>query len=330
MAGCVSPEPVPTGWFACDTGRTASLRAIAALDHDVAFVGGSDGTLLRTRDGGQSWQDVAPGDAGDCDFRDLHAFDAERVVAMVAGQPARVYRTKDAGGSWTVVHADARPAAFFDALAFAGTRGVLFGDAMDGAFTCLMTGDAGESWRPAPDGTLPPPFEGEAGFAASGTCVVPDAKHGGFHLVTGGGPSRHVRFGPEMSPVVVPLPLATGASSAGAFSVAVRGSSLVVVGGDYRLPARRDGTAAYSRDGGRTWALADAGGYRSAVVWFGGDDAEQVLAVGSHGAAVSRDGGCSWQPFGTGVGFHALSVAADGSVWACGSDGRVARLIVAE
>jgi hypothetical protein len=121
-----------------------------------------------------------------------------------------------------------------------------------------------------------------------------------------------------------PLPLVQGAASQGAFAVAPRGGRLVAVGGDYLEPARSHGTAAWSDDGGVTWhdVPGGAGGYRSAVVWL---DDDRLLAVGSHGASRSFDGGRSWQACGT-LGFHRVAIGGDGSIWACGSDGRVARL----
>src|SRR5690606_25562170 len=120
------------------------------------------------------------------------------------------------------------------------------------------------------------------------------------------------------------LPLQSGTSSQGAFSVAWHGERCVVVGGDYQDPPTGVGSAAVSMDGGLSFAAADAGGFRSAVIWV---DASLLLAVGSHGASWSNDGGQSWAPFGE-LGFHSLSLGRDGSIWASGSDGRVARLLL--
>ncbi|MFK7742380.1 MAG: WD40/YVTN/BNR-like repeat-containing protein [Planctomycetota bacterium] len=316
------------GWLPCDTGAAASLRGLAVVDRRIAYVGGSGGTILRTEDGGRSWQDVAPPNCGDCDFRDLEALDANRVLAMVAGQPARVYRTADGGRSWRIVHADPRPEAFFDAMARRGDQVVLFGDAIDGRFALLVSDDQGVTWRSGPGvvQALPRAAAGEAGFAASGTCVVGGG--GGYSLVTGGGPARLVRFdvgAAGQPPMFVDedLPLQRGGPSSGGFSVAWASERVLVVGGDYQRPELREGSGARSFDGGKTFAAVDVGGFRSAVVWL--DDGQRALAVGSHGASTSQDAGATWQPFGS-VGFHALAVAADGWVWACGSDGRVARI----
>ena len=66
-----------------------------------------------------------------------------------------------------------------------------------------------------------------------------------------------------------------------------------------------------------TWARSDAGGYRSGVAWVSD---RAVVAVGSHGASWSVDGGRTFSPFGSEP-FHSVARAPDGSVWACGAGG---------
>jgi len=328
MAGLTACSAPPSArswtWQHVDTGRNSSLRGIAALDAQCAYVSGTEGTLLRTIDGGQTWQDVAPPQAAAYDFRDLELIDRNTLLAMVAGQPAKVFRTSDGGASWQVVHADDRPEAFFDALARRGAEVVLFGDPLDGRFVLWRSQDAGQCWVDAA-AALPMPMPGEAGFAASGTCVVPRGQDG-YSLVTGGEATRHIAFAVVASlaglPPVSPLPMQSG-SAAGAFSIAWAGDRGIVVGGDYRLVDKREGSGAISEDGGHNWLPLDVGGYRSAVVWL--DQGEAALAVGSGGASLSCDGGKTWQLFGQ-TGFHSLARGADGTVWACGSDGRVAKL----
>lgn len=318
------PSAVLWTWQSMATGCRASLRGIAAIDSQNAYVSGTDGTLLRTSDGGQSWQNVAPPSTETCDFRDLEVLACNSVLAMVAGQPAKIFRSSDAGATWHLVHHDERPAAFFDALAWHGEEVVLFGDPVAGRFTLWCSADAGQTWTDASD-KLPLPMDGEAGFAASGTCLVPREK-GGFSLVTGGAATRHVAFAVKHSlaglPSVAALPLASS-SSAGAFSIAWAGDQAIVVGGDYRLTERSDGCGAISEDGGRTWQAVEVGGYRSAVVWV--DPGLTALAVGPAGASRSWDRGRTWEPFEQ-TGFHALARGRDGAIWACGSDGRVAKL----
>lgn len=323
-----------------------SLRGLCVVDAKTVWATGSAGTVLRSVDGGTTWQDVPPPDTKACDFRDVHAFDADTAIVMVAGQPARLYRTTDAGATWTIVHEDLRPEAFFDAIAFASGHGFLFGDAVGGAFTVLYSDDFGASWKAVDGAALPVPVGAEAGFAASGTCAcmamslplmtlgyTPRPKFAVW-IATGGAASRCLRsLDFATSWRSTDLPLVQGTASQGAFGVAfdetyfgfehARG---VAIGGDYQQPLRGEGTAAWTADGGETWhaCVGGAGGYRSCVVWL---DLEHVLAVGERGASLSSDSGHTWQPFGE-LGFHAAATGPVGSVFACGSGGRIARLVV--
>lgn len=324
LSACQASPPIqPDTWQSVDTGCQQSLRGLAVVSADVAFVGGGGGTLLGTVDGGRSWRDIAPPGSEGCDFRDLQAFDRNHLVAMVAGQPARVYRTEDGGKNWRVVHEDPRPEAFFDAMAFGEQQGVLFGDAIDGEFCILFSEDQGRTWRDAPADRHVKPQGEEAGFAASGTCVASVATDRTvYSLVTGGASSRHIQFDPQLGGRTQDLPLQQGGPSQGAFSCAWSGLRAVVVGGDYQNPEVAKGTAALTLDGGKHWYPGNACGYRSAVIWL---DDLALLAVGSHGASWSSDEGRTWTAFG-GVGYHSLDKGNDGVVWACGSDGRVAKL----
>jgi len=310
-------------WRPLHAREGVSLRGISVVDDRVIWASGSGGTVLRSVDGGRSWQDVPPPNSVEHDYRDIHAFDADAAVAMVAGQPARVYRTSDGGASWILAYEEPDPRAFFDTITFSGDRGFLFGDPHDGAFCVLRSDDRGVTWRRVGRAGLPAPVGAEAGFAASGTCLDTDGEI--VRIGTGGEASRClISEDGGLSWSASRLPLLQGLASQGAFSLAFRGDRGVVVGGDYRAPEREVGSSAWTRDGGRTWRASPsgAGGYRSAAIWL---DESNVLAVGEGGASLSRDQGVHWQPFGD-RGFHAVAAAPSGRVFACGSDGRIAEL----
>jgi photosystem II stability/assembly factor-like uncharacterized protein len=325
-------EPFPGTFAAVASPAPVSLRGVAAIDAANAWVSGQGG-VFRTVDGGRSWRDVTPPGARERDFRDVEVLDATdggtAALAMVAGTLAEVWRTTDGGSTWTCVLADPRTAAFFDAMAFDGPFGALFADPLDGVGQLWTTRDSGASWHPVAAALLPAPLPGEAAFAASGTCVhvARDGDGAGatVRVATGGAAVARLWTGSVTGPFrAEDLPLQAGSSSRGAFGLArsPRGA-FCIVGGDYVAPPASERTVAVAPSGDGPWSLAPAGavGFRSAVVWL---DDERLLAVGSHGCSGSADGGRTWRSLGD-VGFHAVACGVDGTVWACGSDGRVVR-----
>lgn len=317
-------------WRPLDTGSAASLRGLAALDDRVAWATGSDGTVLRTRDGGGSWERLTVGGGEALDFRDIEAFDADTALLMSAGQPARIYRTEDGGRSFALVHESPSPAAFFDGLAFWDEKhGLAFSDPVDGAFLVLKTDDGGRSWSRLDAASLPRPLDGEAGFAASGSNVV-TGRGGRAWIGTGGAVARVlVSTDHGRSWRAVATPLRSGAPSAGVFSIAFRDARHgVAAGGDYQDPAAAERTLAWSDDGGESWtaaAVPPPSGHRASVAFIRGRGTPTWIAVGRNGSDLSTDDGRHWRRFSS-EGYYVLSVGRDGSVWAAGADGRVGKL----
>lgn len=313
-------SPVPWAPPAADA---PSLRGLCAVDADLAWASGSAGTVLRTRDAGRSWQALpSPADSAGLDFRDVHAWSAERAILMAAGPGAAsgLWRTESGGRAWSKILDCPWAEGFFDGIAFwSAQSGLLVGDPVAGALMILRTEDGGDSWAPAL--RAPPTRPGEFAFAASGTsvCVQP----GGFAWIgTGGaGAARVWRSSDEgRTWEAADSPLFQGRESAGIFSVAFADARRgVIVGGDYLLPDARERTAAWTEDGGLTWTLSAAppGGYRSGLTWLPAEDA--WICTGPQGTDFSRDGGRTWQPLT--AGFHAVQGG-----FAAGSAGRVASL----
>src|SRR3954454_2310959 len=88
-------------WSLSTTGVTARFRGLAPVSARVAWAAGSAGTILRTVDGGRSWQSVGPAGVSELQFRDIEAFDAWTAVALTIGEgtASRLYRTTDGGRS---------------------------------------------------------------------------------------------------------------------------------------------------------------------------------------------------------------------------------------
>jgi photosystem II stability/assembly factor-like uncharacterized protein len=325
--------PPPIAWEPQASGVTVRLRGVSAVSREVAWASGAAGTVLRTTDGGRTWQRRDVPDAANLDFRDVDALDAATAVLLSIGpgEASRIYRTDDGGATWREPFRNHDPEAFYDAVAFGdATHGAAVSDAVGGRFVIRLTADGGRTWTAVPDERLPPALDGEGAFAASGTNVV---MIGRDHLWVGTTRSRVLRSSDGgRSWTVHQAPLPTGEAT-GIFSIAFRDQRHgVIVGGNYQREGDAVDNVAITGDGGATWtrpAGAALTGFRSAVAWRPGQP-EWLLTVGPRGADWSKDGGRRWQPAG-GDGYDALSIARTGDVaWATGAGGRIARLTITQ
>ncbi|GAB3590241.1 oxidoreductase [Angustibacter peucedani] len=312
------------------TGTTARFRGLAPVNRDVAWVSGSLGTVLRTDDGGRTWDDVSPGgDTATLEFRDIEAFDAHRAVILSIGPggDSRIYRTSDGGHSWHQGFANPDENAFYDCMSFWDDQhGLAMSDPVDGKFRVIATSNGGRSWSVVDPAGMPDALPGEFGFAASGTCLVTAGRSDAWIATGGGAQSRvlHSRDrGRTWTAATTPVP---SSEAGGIFSLAVRHTrELVAVGGDFTAPTVGTKASAYSKDGGRRWAQGgDLGGYRSGSAWLPRSRAS-VVAVGPTGSDVSRDGGRHWTAFDT-TSLDSVECTRDGACWASGERGRVAVL----
>ncbi len=316
-------------WVVRPTGSDQQFRGLDAVNRRVAWVGGSDGQVLRTSDGGRTWQDVSPDGTEGLLFRDVEAQDARHasVMAIGVGDASRIYTTFDGGESWTLAFLNDDPAAFYDCMAFwpGGRRGLGMSDPVDGKFRIIRTDDGGLTWRVLPDDGMPPAVADEFGFAASGTCLATAGGRDAW-LASGGGAARifHSRDGGfTWSVADAPIP-ATPAG--GVFSIDFRDPRHgIAVGGDFEAPDNGVDASAYTDDGGGTWiGGGDLAGYRSGVSWLTGYRAT-AIAVGPTGSDITHDGGVTWTAFDQ-TNLDAVDCTHDRACWASGPEGVVAVL----
>jgi photosystem II stability/assembly factor-like uncharacterized protein len=315
-------------WVLLSTGTTTHFRGLSPVSRKVAWLGGYNGVVLRTVNGGRTWIDASPAGASALQFRDVSAFDATHAVAMAAGvgTDSRLYVTANGGRSWRLAYENTNPAAFFDCMSFFSPRhGLVLSDPVDGKFRILSTRDGGRSWTVLPNAGMPAALPGEAGFAASGECLTTSG-HDGWFGSGGAGTARvfHSRDG-GLTWQVATTPMTSG-PTAGVFGLAFRTPRFgVAVGGDFAAPSLSANVAALSHFG-RPWFSPPSGpaGYRSGVTWVPHTPAT-VIAVGLTGSDISSDGGLHWRTFDTGQ-FDTVSCTRDGSCWASGNLGRLAVL----
>ena len=340
LAGCAAPvpnvdtheEPVPV-LVMQESASTASLRGLSVLSDSTAWASGTNGTYLRTTDGGENWETGTVPGAEDLDFRDVEGMDAERAYLLSAGEPAKLFETTDGGAHWGEVYSNSTPGVFFDSMAFwDGNTGIAFSDPVEGNFVIIRTTDGGITWEQAPPENLPPSNDGEAGFAASGTMA---AVQGSTHawIGTGGKAARVLRSTDRgWTWKAAETPMRNGKASTGIFSITFWDESNgIIVGGDYQDPDNHEANAALSTDGGLTWRSVDGSpplGFRSAVAYVPHVDPPMLIAVGTSGVDISGDGGRSWTSLST-EGYHTVALSPSGRVgWATGADGRIAKIHV--
>ena len=309
--------PAKAQWDIQESHTTASLRGIHNVGGGVAWASGTEGTVLRTEDGGHLWQGCAtPPGAEKLDFRGIQAFDENTAIVMSSGKGdlSRLYKTTDGCRTWKLLFTNPDKEGFWDALQFTSQgSGYLLGDPVDGKFVIFHSSDSGASWKQLTDTGLKS-FASDGAFAASNSSLVVVGQSPYFG--TGGSTGGHLyrqdpcsHSGPCLLATATwsrhAVPVGIGPQNAGIFSVAGRrvtdtsGRSqwlLVAVGGDYTKPADTSSTAASSFDDGANWtpALSPPHGYRSAVAYD--PTTKTWITVGPNGTDISRDDGRNWSP----------------------------------
>jgi len=288
--------------------------------------------VLRSLDGGETWQNVSPAGQTRLDFRDVDAIDARTayILSIGNGDASRILKTTDGGSNWVEQFVNPDADAFFDAMSFwDADHGIAFSDSANAQFRIIATADGGRTWSRL--GGLPPALENEGAFAASGTNV---AVWGDRHVWIGTGAAAKARVlrssdrGKTWAIADTPIP---AGPSAGIYSIAFRDALHgIVVGGDYAKEDLALENVAVTDDGGKTWRLAPGvGGFRSVVTYFPASSGPNLLALGPSGADISTDDGRTWIPSPTPArGLHTFSFARGTSVgFAAGGRGQVAKFV---
>jgi len=315
-------------WTTQTSGVTARLRGVSAVSERVAWASGSGATVLRTTDGGQTWQKLQVTDEA-LDFRDVDAIDAQTayILSIGNGPASRIYKTSDAGKTWKLQFKNDDEKAFLDAMSFwDANHGIAFGDSVDKKFYILTTADGGNTWSRVPPENLPAAQENEGAFAASGTNIALFGKSHAW-IGTGAATKSRVLHTSDSGRTwqVADTPLASGQSS-GIFSIAFRDAKHgVVAGGDYRKESDAIDNLAVTNDGGVTWTLVKGlSGFRSVVAYVPGS--KTLIAIGPSGGDYSTDDGRTWTTI-DGPGFDTFSFAPGKQTgWGAGAKGTIGKL----
>jgi photosystem II stability/assembly factor-like uncharacterized protein len=310
-------------WTMQESHTTADLRGIHNVGGGVAWASGTNGTVLRTLDGGATWAACAvPPDAEKLDFRGVQAFDASTAIVMSSGKGdlSRLYKTTDGCKSRKLVFTNPDEDGFFDAI-HAASDGKIYvlGDPVRNVFAIFFSEDHGDTWFAAGEQGRDV-HAGETSFAASNSEIT---EFGEYLLFgTGGVVTAHAYVtgvtcspppghpnGPAITNCTVgwkrsEVPVGNGTSTSGIFSLSastyttkqgVLAALVVAVGGQYDHLDEQSDTAAVSADGGRSWSPSATmpHGYRSAVAYDAG--LKTWITVGPNGTDISTDDGRNWR-----------------------------------
>lgn len=248
------------------------------VDDAVGWIVGSEGTVLRTRDGGRSWEDRSPEGHGLRTF--FGGFFWDSLEGIVVGSGGWVLRTHDGGETWSEM-----------VLGSQSLKDVWFSDSLHGwavgaGGVIWHTSDGGQTWVPQ---TSPTSQTLEAvwfadslrGWAVGGLGVVLRTQDGGRTWLLGG----------------------VGAS--------VRLYDLSFVDAWRGYVAGYGGRVYRTRDGGQTWELV-ATLYSGTAVLSGIFFADSLRgwACGSWGRVFrTTDGGAHWDTLSPGTGEILRAVA---------------------
>lgn len=318
------------------------FRGLSVVDLKVVWASGQKGTVLRTVDGGATWEVSRIPDCDAIDFRDIHAFDANRAIVMSAGTPAVSFETADGGKTWSRCFYDENPALFFDAIEFTKDQsGFAFSDpitATDGSlrFPFLTRSKSDADWKYLPEKSWPVAQKGEAAFAASGSSLTivkntmwmglgGEVSNGKARVLT----SRLDREGWSTSET----PLVSNKSS-GVFAISfVDESTGIIVGGDYEKPNDASNVVALTSDGGKSWrkpAGKSPSGFRSAVDFTQSNGRRVWLTVGTNGVDYSIDDGENWNRV-SNSSLNAIQFAVDENIaFGVGPKGKIVRFTLSE
>lgn len=314
-------------WIKQAVSTPASFRGLSVVNEKVVWASGTGGTVIKTIDGGANWKVMAVPGAEKLDFRDIEAFDANTayILSIGNGDSSRIYKTTDGGETWKLQFKNEDQKAFFDAIAcWDKATCIAMSDPVDGHYLLISTANGGDKWERIVSNQMAAAIDGEAAFAASGTCLITQGKSNAF--IVSGGKDSHVFRSSDRGKTWTSAksPIISGPSGAGIFSIAMwDAKSGVIVGGNYEKPAEAGGTLGFTDDGGSTWKPGKGlSGYRSGVTFV---DEKTIIAVGTNGSDLSKDGGMTWTNLDR-LDYNAVQANGVKSVWAVGPKGLVTKL----
>lgn len=331
---------VESPWIDQEVVTEADLRGLSVVDSKVVWASGTDGTVVYTADGGETWLVRKVDHDPVYDFRDIEGIDDATAIVINSGNPAHILRTTNGGIRWKEVlnypPKDGKEA-FFNSVSFWDERrGIVMSDPVDGSVLLLRTKDGGVTWKQLRPEHRPTMEFSETGFAASGTNMQTRGRDS-IYIGLGGGNKGEMKDSSRLlvsrdfckTWTVGVLPLKR-AETSGIFSVHFfNDDDGVAVGGDYQNEDSTESNYAFTSNGGESWAIPairePPSGFRTCVAQYVSGKEIGLVAVGPNGTDLSTDLGHKWRRI-SDKGFNVVRFSPDGKYgWAAGANGRIAK-----
>ncbi len=154
-------------WRIQNLPTSSTIFSVKTVNHLVAWMCGSNGAILRTTDGGETWArpDTLPFPSPDNYVIEATSA-ATAFLSRTSSWPAEtyIYKTTDGGGTWYRVFTQAN--GFINGIAmFDQQNGLAVGDPVAGYWTIVKTTDGGSTWNRL--STSPPQVGTEFGLSGS-------------------------------------------------------------------------------------------------------------------------------------------------------------------
>lgn len=136
-----------SSWVVQQSGINDSLTAVVAVSNNVVWAGGRNGKVLRTSNGGTTWNSVGGGAIGTDIVNTVEALDANTaLVATYSETGGKIARTTNGGSSWSSVYNIT--GAFIGGIQMKNTlEGYAVGSPINGKWLVLKTTNGGISWE---------------------------------------------------------------------------------------------------------------------------------------------------------------------------------------
>jgi photosystem II stability/assembly factor-like uncharacterized protein len=322
-------------WKILTTGTDSNLRGVSAAkisstNRITVWVSGSHGAVFRSIDDGATWSRLTIPGSSELDFRGVVAF-SEKIAYVMAsgeGEKSRIYKTADGGANWELQLKDTNKAFFLDSIACHSETKCFALADPIDGKFVVLETSDGRHWNKLPPANLPAALAKEGGFAASNSNLLV-VSDDEFYFVTGGFAARILHTGNGgKSWNAASAPIAGDNASSGIFAIQRANDGRLLLVG---------GDYASPTIALRIAAISTDGGksWQPASQQPSGYrsavaalDANETLTVGPNGSDRSVDAGAHWKSVST-LPLNAIFALDAQHVWTAGPNGTIARFVTA-